>query len=63
MIEKLNAIDISELQNKTFTRYAVASCMYNGTDCRYSWTRVGTIMGQCIRLDINKITTITSKAK
>ena len=62
-IDTLNSIDLALFQNMTYSKYVVTSCMYNGTDCRHKWTRVGTIMGQCLRLDLNKIATITSKAR
>lgn len=35
--------------------------MYGEIDCRRNWTTVGTIMGRCLRLDLNIHNTITTR--
>ena len=53
----------SEFYNTTYNEYAVNTCEYDGQDCRRNWKMVGTLMGKCLRLDLNELTNITNKGR
>ena len=47
----------------TYHQYRVIRCYYDGKDCRNMWVLVGTLMGKCLKLDLNLHTNITSKGR
>ena len=60
-MDKLNSIDVAEFFRRTETDYVVVNCMYGESDCRRNWTAVGTIMGRCLRLDLNEDNVISTR--
>ena len=41
----------------------IRTCRYGMQNCQNKWTTVGTIMGKCIRLDVNEFANVTSRDK
>ena len=62
-LQKLDMIPLDEFLSKTHTKYLVTMCRYRDVDCRRSWEPVVTLMGKCLKLDLNTVTKITGKAR
>ena len=59
----IDSLEVERFYNLTYAPYIIRSCRYGTHSCRDKWTLIGTIMGKCLRLNVNEFANVTSREK